>query len=557
MALALRSEHVRRYRDIAWLLWKHGGKAYVSASGLDKEVADDFKSEPGEPEALAADLESLGPSFIKIGQILASRADLLPPEYLEALSKLQDDVAPIPFDQIEPVLAAELDARPSRVFVDIDPTPMAAASLAQVHMATLRDGRDVVIKVQRPGIPEEIRADFEAFAAVAELGAHTDWGRKHHVEDLVREFQRTIEAELDYRLEAENLLTIRANLAEFGRIRVPKPILDFSSRRVLTLERIAGTSIKHVSPVVFTEVSGLELAEEFFAAYLKQILVDGFFHSDPHPGNVLLTLDHRLGLIDLGQVGRLDEELRQNLLHLLIAVSEGRGREAGDVSVRIGQVEREFDRMRFYERVADLVARTQQRTVGQIEAGRVVLEIQQIATDSGMRLPRVTTLIGKTLLNLDSIGRILAPQFDPNASIRRHTVDLVRRRMWQRLSPGNVLQSALEASEVAAQLPRRLNEVLTRIGQSGFRFEVDAFDEQTFIEGFQKVANRITSGLILAALIIGAAMLMRVKTEFTLWGYPGLAMLLFLGAAVGGVWLLFKTMSGDRKTRRSGRRGGT
>ncbi|MCB9867855.1 MAG: AarF/ABC1/UbiB kinase family protein [Phycisphaerales bacterium] len=549
MSLAVHAEHLRRYRDIAWLLWKHGGRAYVSASGLDKKISGDFK-EDGEPESLAADLESLGPTFIKLGQILASRADLLPPAYLDALSKLQDDVAPVPFEEIEQVLVDELDARPSRIFSEIDPTPLAAASLAQVHMATLRDGRDVVLKVQRPGIQEEIDTDFKAFSAVAQLGAHTDWGRKHHVEDLVAEFKATIRNELDYRLEAENLLTIRANLAEFKRLCVPEPHLDFSSRRVLTLERVSGISIKHISPVVFTEVSGMELAEEFFAAYLKQILVDGFFHADPHPGNVLLTHDHRLGLIDLGQVGRLDEEMRQNLLHFLIAVSEGRGREAGDVAVRIGRTERNFDRITFFERVSDLVSRSENRSVGQIEAGRVVLEIQQIASDAGMRLPRVTTLIGKTLLNLDSIGRILAPDFDPNASIRKHTVELVRRRMWQRLSPGNLLQSTLEATDVAAQLPRRLNELLTRMGQSGFRFEVDAFDEKTFIDGFQKVANRITSGLILAALIIGAALLMRVETEFTLWGYPGLAILLFLGAAFGGVWLLLKILTGDRGSRK-------
>ncbi|HUN80191.1 MAG TPA: AarF/ABC1/UbiB kinase family protein, partial [Phycisphaerae bacterium] len=300
MSLSIRPEHLRRYRDIAWLLWKHGREDLVVSSGLNGKLRVDENQEAGSPESFARDLESLGPTFVKIGQLLASRADLLPPAYLTALSRLQDDVTPVEFDKIEEVINAELSARPSRAFSEIDPTPIAAASLAQVHAAKLRDGRDVVIKVQRPGIREQIRKDFEAFLTIARLGTYTAYGRKYHIQDLVLEFQRSIEEELDYRLELDNLRTMKSNLAEYELLQVPSPIPDFCTSRIITMERIWGSSVRSVSPVVFTEVNGHMLAEVLFGAYLKQILIDGFFHADPHPGNVFLTPEHRLALIDLG-----------------------------------------------------------------------------------------------------------------------------------------------------------------------------------------------------------------------------------------------------------------
>jgi predicted unusual protein kinase regulating ubiquinone biosynthesis (AarF/ABC1/UbiB family) len=546
MSVSLHPQQLRRYRDIACLLWKHGRADWVKASGLDKHVDEDVKPGDEGPESLARDLEALGPTFVKIGQLLASRADMLPPAYLTALSRLQDNVKPIPFEQIEEVIAAELKARSSRIFSMIDPQPLAAASLAQVHMAQLRDGRDVVIKVQRPGIQDEIRRDFEAFLFIAKLGNHTSYGRKFHIEELVQEFKRTIEAELDYRLEADNLQTLHKNLSEFKLLLIPQPIPDFSSARVLTMERITGSSVASVSPVIYTEVNGEALADELFAAYLKQILIDGFFHADPHPGNIFLTHDHRLGLIDLGMVGRVGAGLRQELLQLLIAVSEGRGREAAEVGVRIGTPSEHFDREAFFERVSALVMQNKDSTIKDIEAGRLVLQIQRIAGDTGIHLPNAMTLVGKTLLNLDTICRHLAPGFNPNESIRRHTVQLVQRRLRERLTPGNLFQSAWEMTDFVSQLPRRLNELLTQLGKSGIRLDVDAFDEKTFIHGFEKVANRITTGLILAALIIGAALVMRVETKFTLLGYPGLAILLFIAAALGGIVLVCQIMLADR-----------
>ncbi len=547
MSLGISPHHLRRYRDIAWLLWKHGRSDWVESIGLDKTLEQDFKSDPEGPESFARDLESLGPTFVKVGQLLSSRADLLPPAYLVALRRLQDDVAPVAFDEIETAIVRELDAPLDEVFGEIDRTPLAAASLAQVHAARLRDGREVVVKVQRPNARERVRVDFEAFAAIARLAAQTAIGRRFRVEELVQEFRQAVEDELDYRREADNLVTVGDNLKEYSLLRVPRPVMEFSTRRVLTMQRLHGVSVASVPEEAIAEVEGAALAEEVFSAYLKQILIDGIFHADPHPGNVLFTRDGRLGLVDLGLVGRVDSDLQRNMLSLLIAVSEGRGRETAEAAIRIGETSKHFDRSVFVERVTELVLRNHRVTVSKLEAGRIVLRIQQIAAEAGIRLPRALALVGKALLNLDAVGRCLAPDFDPNAAIRRHTLDLIRQRMRRRLSPGNLVQSTLEMSELAAQLPRRLNELLAQMGESGIRLDVETINERTLIDGFQKVANRITTGLVLAALIIGAALIMDIETTFTLFGYPGLAIVLFVAAALGGLILLYQMIVVDHR----------
>lgn len=547
----LGADHLRRYRDIAWLLWKHGRSDWVRSVGLDKQVKTDFSDEASGPETLAQDLESLGPTFIKVGQLLASRADLMPPAYLSALTRLQENVKPVPFEAIEEVIDDELDARPSRAFGHIEKTPLATASLAQVHAATLRDGRPVVIKVQRPGIEEQIRIDFEVFASIAKLGSHTVLGERYRLEALVEEFRHTILGELDYREEIQNLVAIKHNLSEFKHIHVPTPYPEFSSRRVLTMDHCTGISVAGVSPSIFTEVDGMALADEMFAAYLKQILVDGFFHADPHAGNVLLQRDKRLALIDLGMVGRINEDERRLLLNLVMAVSEGRANESAEVAEHIGRKTKEFDRVEYTQAVTELVMRMQQRTVGEIEVGRIVLEIQRIAANYGLTLPSNLALVGKTLMNLDDIGRKIAPGFDPNAAIRRHSADLVRRRMRDRISLSNMLHSTMEMTEIATQLPKRLNDLLSQIGDRGVRLDVDAIDEVKLIRGVHKIANRITSGLIIAALIVGAALIMKVDSKYRLFGYPALAIILFLSAAIGGIVLLLQIFLHDRKDEES------
>ena len=550
MAISLKPQHLNRYRQIAWLFIKYGRSDLVKESGLEGTLAAEQRVTPKEAakaDELAADLEKLGPTFVKLGQLLSTRVELLPQAYLDALARLQDEVEPFPFDEVEKIVCSELGVRMSKAFSDFDVRPMAAASLGQVHRARLRDGRQVAVKVQRPGIREAMFEDLDAIDEIAEfLDNHTAIGKRYEFCKMLDEFRKSLVRELDYRQEANNLTTIGGNLRSFPHVIVPEPIADYSSARVLTMEHVHGKKITDLSLLARMEFDGGALAEELFRAYLQQILVDGFFHADPHPGNVFITDDYRLALIDLGMVGRVTPGLQEQLLQLLLAISEGRGGDAAAISIKVGEKKEDFAEKEFTSRISEIVAQQEGATVEQMQVGRLVLEVTQACAENGVRVPAEMTMLGKTLLNLDQVGRAIEPTFDPNASIRRNAAQIMQQRLMKSLSPGNLFSGVLELKDLVQRLPARLNKIIDAIANNEMKISVDAIDEKTLVIGFQKVANRITVGLIIAALIVGAAMLMRVETSFRIWGYPGLAILLFLAAAGAGVFLLINILFYDK-----------
>jgi ubiquinone biosynthesis protein len=552
--VSLRTERLKRYKDIALLLAKYGRSDLVKQAGWAEGIDFNEALTPEvAPEAaeLASDLEKLGPTFIKLGQVLSTRADLLPQPYLDALSRLQDSVAPIPSEEVEQILSAELGVRISKAFAEFDREPLAAASLAQVHRANLRDGTDVVVKVQRPGIREQIVEDLEALNEVARfLDTHTSLGKRYEFENMLVELRRSLLRELDFHLEANNLIAFAENLYEFEDIVIPEPIETFTTSRVLTMTYIEGKKITSISPLRLLDIPAHELADELFRAYLKQILVDGLFHADPHPGNVLLTDDDRIALIDLGMVSRLLPGFQEKLLRLLLAISEGRGEEAAEISIAMGESKPDFNRKEFTRRVAELVAENSTATVSQIAAGQVALEITKISADCWFRLPSDFTMIAKALLNLDRIVFTLDSQFDPNAVLRERASEILQRNLLKTISPSNLMNSAVEVKEFVEKLPARVNKILDTFGENQLKLKVDAIDEKVLMEGLQKVANRISLGLVLAALIVGAAMLMRVETTFRILGYPGFPFIFFLLAAVAGIGLVISIVLYDVKPRK-------
>ena len=550
--VSLKTEHLKRYKDVVLLLMKYGRSDLVKQSGLhqgmDLEEAPATESSPDANE-LAKDLEKLGPTFIKLGQLLSTRADLLPQPYLEALSRLQDDVQPITYEEVEKIVSSELGVRISKAFAEFDREPVAAASLAQVHRARLRDGFEVAVKVQRPDIRELIVEDLESLNEAARfIDAHTELGKRYEFQNMLQDLRRSLLRELDFKLEAMHLNTFADNLSEFERIVIAQPIDDFTTARVLTMSYISGKKITSLSPLRLMEIDARGLADEFFRAYLKQILVDGLFHADPHPGNVLLTEDDELALIDMGMIGRVLPGMQDKLLRLLLAISEGRGEEAAEVSIKMGEPKEKFDRADYVRRVADLVA--ENSTGNRINAGQVALEITRIAGDCWFRLPSEYTMIAKAMLNLDRIVLTLDPEFDPNAVIREQSSQILQRNLLKTIAPANLMGGMVELKEFAEKLPSRINRILDTFGENQLRLKVDAIDEKVVMEGLQKVANRITLGLILAALIVGAAMLTRVETSFRILGYPGLPLLFFVLAAVAGIGLGASIVMNDVKSRK-------
>jgi ubiquinone biosynthesis protein len=429
--------------------------------------------------------------LVQIGGLFRThQEDALPPG---ALKRLQDEVEPFDSERAERILAEELGVRISKAFSRFDSEPIASASLGQVHYAEMRDGRPVAVKIQRPGVRQQVAGDLEAMEKVAEvMAARTEFGERFDLVAMVGEFRRTLTDELDYRQEARNLERLGENLKKFDRLLVPRPIMDFTTSRVLVMEWVRGVKITSLYPLGRMELDGEELASRLFEAYLQQVLVDGFFHADPHPGNLSLTADHRIALLDLGTVARMSSGLQEKMVRFLMAVSEGDGEEAAQVAMKLGEPGPNFDEIGFVTSVTELVDRQQGVVAKGIELGKVVLGVTRTASEHGVRIPGDLSMLGKTLLNLDRVGR---------------TLDL--------------------------------------LASNRVRFEVDAFDKVYMMEGFQKIANRSTLGLVMAALVVGAALLMQVETNLTLLDYPGLAMILFIDAVAGGFALVVSIVRTD------------
>lgn len=553
MKMKLPTVHLKRYKEIAALLWKYGRSDLVRQMGVDElfNARPDLPSHGPPPGELADDLEAMGPTFIKIGQLLASRSDLLPEVYLKPLARLQDSVKPFPFEDVEQIILTELGARISKAFSDFNPRPIAAASLGQVHLAALRDGRPVIVKVQRPDIRRQIAEDFEVLSQIAEfLDAHTEFGRRYRFVTVLEEFRMTIQQELNYEREAQNLVALGQNLRDFDKIRVPQPVPDYTTRSVLTMDFVQGRKITSLSPLARLEMDGGALANELFEAYLKQIMVDGLFHADPHPGNVFLTDEGRIALIDLGMVGHVAPTLQENLLKLLIAVSEGNNEQAAEIVIRISRTNEEFNQAQFNRRMSQIIVSAQNQSLEQLNVGKSLMDMSKTAIDNGLFVPGELTLLGKTLLQLDEVGKIIEPKFDPYEAVRRNAPVLLAQRLKKQFSQGTVFNSLLDFKNLFTNLPARINRIMDAVANSDMEVKVRTPDAQLLVEGFQKVANRITAGVILAALILGASMLMRIQTRFTIFGYPGLAILCFLCAAGGGVWLLFTIFFQDEKIKK-------
>jgi predicted unusual protein kinase regulating ubiquinone biosynthesis (AarF/ABC1/UbiB family) len=546
--------HLKRYRQIAGLLWKYGRSDIAQQMAVPDEFdPQELKTGPsdGAPEQLADDLEAMGPTYVKMGQVLAGRPDLLPRPYLTALARLQDSVKPFAYEEVEQIILTELGVRVSKAFSRFDTEPVAAASLGQVHLAALRDGRLVAVKVQRPDIRRQIADDFEVLAEIAAfVDEHTEIGRRCRFSAIVADFRTTIQQELNYEREAQNLIAVGKNLNEFKLIVVPQPVLDFSTRSVLTMEYIKGRKITTIGSFGKQDIKGALLSEELFKAYLKQVLVDGLFHADPHPGNVFITDEGKIALLDLGMVGYTGPAMQEHLLKVLIAVSDGKGDEAAEEVERMSEKTDAFDSHMFRQQIGQLVASSHDQGLKDLNVGRSLLDVSRHARESGLYVPSEMVLLGKTLLQLDEVGRILDPAFDTSASIRRNAARIIASRMIHETTQGGLANTLLELKDFSLHLPARLNRIMDTISSAELEVKVRVPDAKMLVDGIEKVANRVTKGILLASVIIGAALMMRITTHWSLFGYPGFAMLCFLAAVVGTVVLLYNIYAEDRASRK-------
>lgn len=591
MGLSLKASHLKRYKDVTNLLMKIGQEdvlrgtglveLFVEGTGTDVSAGREVdggrskgggrrskggrlrKFLPAETSAMAKarskesdiieEVQRLGPTFVELARLLTKRPDIVPLPYLEALSQIDDHFVPLSFEEADALIEAELGANITRTFKSFEPQPISSGALGQVHRALTLDGTRVVVKIQKPGARESIVDDLESLDEMAEfVDEYTRVGKVFDTHGIVAQLRKVMVAQLDYRQEAHNLRALQRNIRKHELIIVPAPIESLCTTRVLTMREIDGQKISELSTRKLTRFRRAQLAQQVFHSYLQQILEDGFVDADPNPENVLLTPDQRIALLDLGVVARISPSMQDRLLQILGAIDEGRTDQVADLVLNLSERREDFDENGFRKELSELVLVHRDMAIENLEIGRVLQGIAQGSFKYGLALPPEFAILGTALVSLDEIAHIIDPHFDANRFLRETVAEMVKKRMLRTLSPVHLFQNMIETGDLLDRVPIKIGRILDSLAGNNLKITVDAIDEDRLMIGIQKIANRITVGLVLAALIIGAALMMRIETTFRIFGYPGVAMLCFLLAGGTGLFLVLEILVSDHRHRRRG-----
>lgn len=526
--------------EVSQRLWGAGRTAKAVTSGLP------------DPARIRRVLEELGPSFIKLGQLMSTRGDVFPPEYIEELTKLQDRVPPVPFEQIQETIERELKQSLSSVFEQIDPTAMAAASVAQVHRATLKSGEDVAVKVIRPGIDKLIRKDIELmYYFAAKIEKRYDLGRMLGVLNLVKEFERTIFRELDMLTEGGNIERFSQSFADDEELYIPKVYWGHTSKSVLVMEHIDGIKMDQVDAIRQAGIDPQEVAMIGLRSFSRQLMQSGIFHADPHPGNTIVMYDGRVSLVDFGIVGYLDEETMLQVAHVFLGFAEHDYNLVMEAFEAAGLIDGEtVDLDRFRHDLKEISEPFYGRSLKTISVKDVYDQIMRLVYKYRLSLPRNLLLLLKTFIQTEALGKILGSEASLLEVTRPYAKELLKRGYEAQRIFKNIGREAKAAGNYLRWMPKFTHEIFKRLATGEHRLELHHGGIDEAANKFETSLNRLTVGLVVAASIIAASLILNSSQEVATWhinlfGLQTISITQLLGisgyliATVLGLWLIF------------------
>lgn len=550
--------HIKRYQKIAEVLLKNGFGIIIDWLDLNRYLPfkERFNKDSVEinkkslPERVRKVLQELGPTYIKLGQLLSTRADILPPAYIKELRKLQDNVTPVPFTRIEEVLVAELGEDYMQFFLEIDKNPQAAASIAQTHRAILEDGTDVILKIQRPGIKKIITNDVEIlrnFILMAQdRGIIPGFIKAHKILD---EFYENLQKELDFKRELANINKFAVNMKDEEKIIVPAVYEDISSRRLLVMEEIKGIKLsllEKYDDLREFNINGEMLASLGARSLMKQVLIDGFFHADPHPGNIFVVKENNLAYIDFGMMGQLTVEDQDKMSVLFIALLQQDINIVTDILMEMGEFDKEINIRKFKLEIQDLMNRYYGIELADINFMTVIDDIERLLYNFQIRMPEEFFLLFRAIGVSESIGFILDPSFNMVKVAR----EFVRELLISKIQPERVLEKVInkfwDLRNVTRGLPSKVNKLMNNIINDEFTIRFKHVNLESLTRKLDIVSNRLSLSLIISALIIGSSMIIQTDMEPIVYGIPLLGFVGYSVAGIMGIWLVISIFRSGR-----------
>jgi ubiquinone biosynthesis protein len=549
--------HLNRYRQILAVLFKYGFGDLIDRLKIDQyiEIGRQLIAPRGRErldrlsraERVRLAVEELGPTAIKLGQMLSTRPDLVAVEFLEEFAKLQDKVPPFDFAEVQCIATAEICVPLETVFSRFDEQPLASASIGQVHRAVLLDGDQVAVKIQRPGIRKIIEVDLEIMLHLATL-------MERHIEEMalqrpvriVEEFARTLEKEIDYTLEAANMERVAAQFLNDPTVYIPKVYRELSSSRVLVTEFVSGIKISDIEALDRAGFDRRLLTDRGADLYLKQIFEFGFFHADPHPGNIFVLADHVICLVDFGMAGAVDLQTREDFVDLITSVVNREETAATAVLLKITEWESEPDMRALGQEVADFMGRHLYRQLKELDIGMLLKDLLELTSRFRLRIPPNLFLMMKALATVEGVAQMLDPGFDMVAKARPFVRQVVARRYAPERIAGDAVRLLESLKRFAENVPRDLTEITGLIRQRKLPLPIEHQGLGTLRSTLDQISNRIAFSIVIAALIIGSALIVISESPPLFFGISLIGIIGFFAAALMGVWLLVAILKRGR-----------